>query len=208
MINPRRVGSILQSFKNVSAMKTCSFFCFVIKAFKTSFEHTFFISKFCHRNVSTLIHKISVLSVTSLIIFLGSYSISRFTFSILHVLHVVAGQPARAPSPTDSLPFQKRRFFTAVLFNTCVPHKLVSFFIISAFVLFFRTRNLITELCSVCSRSSSSYKCKMKQKKGRDHVQQNLIPDTSNNETHALDLKPICTTSRLSSSYNSRVTLK
>ncbi len=35
-------------------------------------------------------------------------------------------------------------------------------------------------------------------------MQQNLIPDTSNNETHALDLKPICTTSGLFSSYNSR----
>ncbi len=42
-------------------------------------------------------------------------------------------------------------------------------------------------------------------KKSQGHVQQNFIPDISNNETHALDLKPICITSRLSSSYNSRV---
>ncbi len=42
----------------------------------------------------------------------------------------------------------------------------------------------------------------MKRKKDQGHVQQNLIPDTFNHETHALDLKPIRTTSRLSSSYN------
>ncbi len=45
-------------------------------------------------------------------------------------------------------------------------------------------------------------------RKSQDHVQQNLIPDTPNNETHVLNLKPICTTPRLSSSYNSRVWTK
>ncbi len=39
-------------------------------------------------------------------------------------------------------------------------------------------------------------------------MQQNIIPDAPNNETHVLDLKPICTTFKLSSSYNSLVRTK
>ncbi len=73
MIHPRSVGSASQSFKNVSAMKTLSFFYSGIETFKTSFEYTFFIFKFCRRILCTLVHEISVLSATSLIIFWWSF---------------------------------------------------------------------------------------------------------------------------------------
>ncbi len=63
-----------QSFKNVSTMKTSSFFCSGVKIFKTSFEHNFFISKFYHRILCTLIREILVLSATSLIVFFGGPS--------------------------------------------------------------------------------------------------------------------------------------
>ncbi len=79
MIRPRSGESASQSFKNISAMKTHSFFCFGIKTFKTSFEHTFYISKFCHRILCPLVHEISVLSAISAIVFQHP---SRFLISL------------------------------------------------------------------------------------------------------------------------------
>ncbi len=156
MIYPRCVGSASQSFKNIFAMKAHSFIYSGIKTFKTSFEHAFFISKFCRRILCSLVYEISVLSAISLIVFRRAYLTSRFFFSTLCALYSVAGRPAQASSSTDSLSLRQwpAHFFTAVLFNTCVPNSLVCSFLVSVSVWFFCTRNLITECCSVCSRSS------------------------------------------------------
>ncbi len=156
MICPRSVRSASQMFKNISAMKTRSFFCSSVKAFKTRFEQTFFISKFWCRILGTHVHEINVLSAPSLIICRQPFSISCFIFSMLCALHAVARRTVRASSFTNSLPLWKwpTYFFTAVLFNGCMPYTLVSSFIISAFVLFFYTRNSSTKCCSVYSRSA------------------------------------------------------
>ncbi len=120
-IHSRSLGSAKQSFKNVSAMKTRSFFCSSRKIFTTSFEYTFFISKFCRRILWMLVRKISVLPATSLIVF-------TFYFFNVHALHAVADRPARASSPTDSFHFGNNLTTSSLLYSSkhaCHTHSLI-----------------------------------------------------------------------------------